>query len=191
MGWTRKTGSSYDSANITAIFPRFSEILRRFSQILPRFPRFFLDFQGLCPDLQHITRRTPASYTTTSGRSWLLCSFPWNSYGAGFCSSVLVFFCIGCRDTFRSVLHLFLAKIVMLNPFLLQVRFGTSDCPGALLLLRNVERDWESLFLLFQLEASARFALGMAMARVHFAVNSVFVVSKFLLQEVSWCGRQV
>ena len=78
----------------------------------------------------------------------------------------------------------------MLNPFLLQVRFGTSDCPGALLLLRNVVCDWESLFL-SQLEASARFALGMAMARVHFAVNSVFVVSKFLLQEVSWCGRQV
>ena len=52
-----------------AILPRLSEILRRFSQILPRFPRFFLDFQGLCPDFHQITRRTPASYTTTSGRS--------------------------------------------------------------------------------------------------------------------------
>ena len=52
-----------------AILPRFSEILRRFSQILPRFPRLFLDFQGLCPDFHQITRRTPASYTTTSGRS--------------------------------------------------------------------------------------------------------------------------
>ena len=67
----------------------------------------------------------------------------------------------------------------MVNPFLLQVRFGTSDCPGALLLLRNVVCDWESLFLLSQLEASARFALGMAIARVHFAVNSAFVVSSF------------
>ena len=50
---------------LVAILPRFAEILRRFL----RFPRFFLDFQGLCPDFHHITRRTPASYTKTSGRS--------------------------------------------------------------------------------------------------------------------------
>ena len=91
LGWTHKTVSSYNSANVRR---HFSQIFRDFAKVFDfaQISTFFSqDFQGLCPNFHQLTRRTPASCTTTSGRSWLLCSFPWNTYGAKFCSNALVF----------------------------------------------------------------------------------------------------
>ena len=65
LGWPPKIGLHVILQTLGAIFfqikprwapflPRFSRIYQRFSQVLPGLHRFWLDFQGFCPDFQHI-----------------------------------------------------------------------------------------------------------------------------------------